>query len=114
MPILELIFQVCVSVEYHQAALALQVSHELRHAVLWRYTDQHVDMIAHQMSFYDFHTFVIAQLPQYFSYAFLVLSVYCFSSVFWCKYYMVFAQPFCMAQRVSYICHSAFLLGVLQ
>lgn len=58
----ELVLQVRVPVEYHQAALPLQVSHELRHAVLRRYARQQVDVVGHQMPLDDLHSLVAARL----------------------------------------------------
>ena len=98
MAIAKLIFQVRMPIKYHQTTFAFQISHKLRHTMLWQNTYQYVYVIYHQMSFDYFDSFVITQLPQDLPDAFLVLPVYCLSAVFRCKYYVVFTQPFCVAE----------------
>lgn len=114
MAVSKLIFQVRVPVEYHQGTFSLQVSHELRHTVLWWYTYKHVYVVGHLLPLNYFHTLVITQLPQYMPDAFLVLSIYCLAAVFRRKYYMVFTQPFCMAQANPLYLPFTFLLVDLQ
>lgn len=56
----EFVLQVCVPIKNHQGTFALQISHETRHADLWRDTHQHVNMIGHKMSFYDINSLIPA------------------------------------------------------
>ena len=67
MAIAKLIFQVRMSIKYHQTTFAFQISHKLRHTILWRNTYQHVYVVYHQVSFGYLDSFVITQLPQDFS-----------------------------------------------
>ena len=105
MPITEFVFQIRMLVENHQTTLAFQIPHELRHAVLRWYTYEHVDVVRHEMTFDYLDSLVTAELPQYLADTFLVLTVYCLAAIFRREYYMIFTEPFCMAQRVSDICH---------
>lgn len=102
MPITEFVFQIRMLVENHQTTLAFQIPpHELRHAVLRWYTYEHVDVVRHEMTFDYLYSLVTAELPQYLADTFLVLTVYCLAAIFRRKYYMIFTEPFCMAQRIS-------------
>lgn len=106
------VFQVCMSVEYHQCAFSLQISYKSRNTLLWRNHDQHMNMVAHQMPFYNFYPLVSTQGSQYFSYVISQLIVDHFSSILWCEDDVIFAHPLRMCQRVCFLCHflSPFLL----
>ena len=82
-----------MSVEYHQAALSLEKSHELCYTQIRRDTHKHMDMIHTRFCFYNFYTFLFAQRPQYFSDVFFELSVDFFSPELWCEYDMVLTFP---------------------
>lgn len=45
---------------------------------------------------YDLYLFPVAQGPQNFSYFLPFFLVEYLSPVLWCKYYVIFAIPFCM------------------
>ena len=60
LPVAELVLHVRMPVEDHQRALALQVAHEAGNTHLWGYTDQHVHVIRHHMSFVDLHALILA------------------------------------------------------
>ena len=114
MPVAEFVFQIRMPVENHLANHAFQIPHDLRHAILWWYTYEYVDVIRHEIIFDYIDIFVIAELTLHPVDTFLVLVVYCLTAIFRREFYMIFTKPFCMAQRISDICHFAFLLGVLQ
>ena len=105
MSVTKIIFQIRMPVENHQVALAFQIPHELRHAILCWYTYEYVDVIRHKMPFDYLDSLVITELSQYLADAFLVLTVYCLAAIFRCEYYMIFTELFCMAHRISDICH---------
>ena len=46
------------------------------------------------LALYDFYALLFAQFPQDFSYILFQLSIYGFSPVLRCKYYMILASPF--------------------
>ena len=55
-----LVLQIRMPVENHQAAFSLMISHGLRYIVLWRYTDEHVDMVGTRFCFYELYPFLLA------------------------------------------------------
>ena len=87
------VFQIRVPVENHQRAFALQVTHELRHADVWRDTQKHVDMIRTCFGFENLHVLLFTQLTEYPPNIALQLPIYRLSTIFRCKYDMVLAIP---------------------
>ncbi len=75
-------------VKNHERTFALYISHDLSNAILWRYADQHVDMIRTQLRLDYFYSLLIAQLSYDLSYVAFDLSVNCLSSILRCKYYV--------------------------
>jgi len=53
------VFQIGVSVEYHQTAFPFEIPHELRYTQTGWNAHQHMDMIRARLCFYDFHTFLL-------------------------------------------------------
>ena len=97
MPIAILILQICMSVENHETALSLEISHDVENAVLRWKTYQHMDMIRADLRSNDFNTFLFAQLAQYLPYILFDLTVNYHSPLFRCKHYMVLTSPRGMA-----------------
>ena len=87
------VLQIRMPLKYHDAALSLQVSHDLRYTVLRRYLDQHMYVIRTALGLYDLYPLILTQLPQYTSYILLDVSVYYLSPVFWREYHMVLTFP---------------------
>lgn len=77
----------------HQAAFSFQLPHETCYCYLWRYLDQHVDVVQAYLCFDNLDPFPIAQRPQNASNFSSFLSEEHFPSVFWRKHYMIFAIP---------------------
>ena len=48
----------------HERALALEVAHHARHAVLRRYRQLHVRMVGHEVPLYYLDALVLAEPPQ--------------------------------------------------
>ena len=94
MPVAILVFHIRMSVKNHERAFAFDISHDLSNAVLWRYADQHVDMIWTQFCLDYFDSLLITQLSYDLSYVAFDLSVNCLSSVLRSKYYVVMTSPF--------------------
>ena len=88
-----LVFQICVSVKYHQTALSFQVSHKLRYTQLGWNRYKHMHMIFAKLCLVYLYTFLLTQLSQYHSNIFVYLSIYHLSAIFRCKYYMILAIP---------------------
>ena len=93
MPISIFVFEICVPVENHQAAFSFEISHDLCYTVFWRDTQQHMNVVWACLCFYNFHTFLFAQLSQNLSDILFDLTVYYHPTVFRCKYYMILASP---------------------
>ena len=70
--------------------------HETCYCYLWRYLDQHVDVVRAYLRFDNLDPFPIAQRPQNASNFSSFLSEEHFPSVFWRKHYMIFAIPTAM------------------
>lgn len=66
---------------------------KLSYCYLWRYLDQHVDVVRAYLRFDNLVPFPIAQRPQNASNFSSFLSEEHFPSVFWRKHYMIFAIP---------------------
>ena len=73
-------------IEYHYATLSLQLPHDLRYTILWRYTDQHMYMIRTCLCFYYFYPFLLTQLPQNHSYILFDLPIDFHPTAFGCEY----------------------------
>lgn len=80
----------------HQAAFSFHLPHETCYCYLWRYLDQHVDVVRAYLRFDNLDPFPIAQRPQNASNFSSFLSEEHFPSVFWRKHYMIFAIPTAM------------------
>ena len=53
-------------------------------------------MVWHALRFQYFDSFSTAQISQYFSHICFYIFIDYLSSIFWCKYDMILAFPFCM------------------
>ena len=92
-PVSIFVFQVRVTVEYHQRTFSLQIPHELRHAQVRRDAHQHVDVIRTCVRFQNLHLLLFAQRPEDFPDACFDLTVHSLSTKFRCKHDMVLAIP---------------------
>ena len=88
-----LVLQIRMSVENHQAAFSLKISHDLRYTVLWRYIDEHVDMVGTRFCFYELYPLLLAWLPQYHPDILFDLTTYLHPAVFRCKYDVILTSP---------------------
>ena len=100
-----LVLQVGVPVEYHQLALALQVPHDRRHAVLGRYGEQHVDMVGHEVPLYYLDPLVAAQLPDDLAYIGPYLVVDDFAPILRREHDVVLAHPLRVRKAVGLVGH---------
>ena len=116
LPVAELVLQARVPVEYHQRALALQVSHLARHAVFRRYGHQHVHVVGHQVPLYDLDSLVFAELPEYLPDVRPDLVVDDFAPILRREHDVVLAHPLRVGKAVGFLGHGRsppFLLGFL-
>ena len=116
LPVSELVLQARVPVEYHQRALALQVSHHARHAVLRRYSHQHVHVVGHQVPLYYLDALVLAELPENLPYVLPDLVVDDFAPILRREHDVVLAHPLRVGKAVGFLGHGRsppFLLGFL-
>ena len=88
LPVAVPVLKIRKPVEYHQAALPLQIPHHAGHAVFRRYRQQHVDMVRTRLRLQYLYPLAYAQLPQYLSYLYSYLSVYCLSAILRRKHYV--------------------------
>ena len=93
LPVAIPVLQVREPVEYHQAALALQVSHERRYADLRRNRNQHVYMVGTAFRLDYLYSLAVAELPQYLSYLNPDLPIDYLPTVFRRENYMIFTVP---------------------
>ena len=115
-PVAELVLQVGVLVEDHERALALQVAHHARHAVLRRYRQQHVHMVGHEAPLYYLDALVLAEPPQDLPYVGPDLAVDGLSPILRREHDVVLAHPLRVRKAVGFVGHSRtppFLLGFL-
>ena len=87
------VFQIRMSVEYHERTFSFQISHKVRYIYIRRDAHQHMYMIRTCFCFMYFYSFHFAQFPQYLSYICFYLPVYNLPSILRGKYYMVLAIP---------------------
>ena len=116
LPVAELALQVRVPVEYHQRALALQVSHHARHAVFRRYGHQHVHVVGRQVPLYGLDSLVFAELPEYLPDIRPDLVVDDFAPILRREHDVVLAHPLRVGKAVGFLGHGRsppFLLGFL-
>ena len=111
LPVAELVLQVRVPVEYHQRALALQVSHHARHAVFRRYGHQHVHVVGHQVPLYDLDSLVFAELPEYLPDVRPDLVVDDFAPILRREHDVVLAHPLRVRQAVRFLRHGLHTLS---
>ena len=111
LPVAELVLQVRVPVEYHQRALALQVSHHARHAVFRRYSHQHVRVVGHQVPLYYLDALVLAELPEYLPYVLPDLVVDDFAPILRREHDVVLAHPLRVRQAVRFLRHGLHTLS---
>ena len=111
LPVAELVLQVRVPVEYHQRALALQVSHHARHAVFRRYGHQHVHVVGHQVPLYDLDSLVFAELPEYLPDIRPDLVVDDFAPILRREHDVVLAHPLRVHQAVRFLRHGLHTLS---
>ena len=97
MPIAILVLQIRMSVENHQATFSFKIAHDVRNAILWRKTYQHMDVVRTCFRLDNFNFFLFTQLAEYPTDIFFNLVVNYHSPVFWCKHHMVLTSPCCMA-----------------
>ena len=95
-PISLFVLQVCVSVEDHQAAFPLEVSHELRYTQIRWDAYEHMDMIQVRLCFYPLYALLFIQFSQYLPYVCLDLIVYFLPAIFRHKYDILLASPLWM------------------
>ena len=76
MAIAELVAQMRKTLEYHQGTLPFQIPHDLRHTILGRNLDAHMNMVHTRICFHYLYSFVFTQFSQNFSYRSAILSVY--------------------------------------
>lgn len=103
-------------VEYHQRALALQVSHHARHAVFRRYGHQHVHVVGHQVPLYDLDSLAFAELPEYLPDVRPDLVVDDFAPILRREHDVAPAHPLRAGKAVGFLGHGRsppFLLGFL-
>ncbi len=111
LPVAELVLQARVSVEYHQRALALQVSHHARHAVFRRYGHQHVHVVGHQVPLYYLDALVLAELPEYLPYVLPDLVVDDFAPILRREHDVVLAHPLRVGKAVGFLGHGLHTLS---
>ncbi len=111
LPVAELVLQARVPVEYHQRALALQVSHHARHAVFRRYGHQHVHVVGHQVPLYYLDALVLAELPEYLPYVLPDLVVDDFAPILRREHDVVLAHPLRVRQAVRFLRHGLHTLS---
>ena len=111
LPVAELALQVRVPVEYHQRALALQISHHARHAVFRRYGHQHVHVVGHQVPLYYLDALVLAELPEYLPYVLPDLVVDDFAPILRREHDVVLAHPLRVRQAVRFLRHGLHALS---
>ena len=111
LPVAELVLQARVPVEYHQRALALQVSHHARHAVFRRYSHQHVHVVGHQVPLYYLDALVLAELPEYLPYVLPDLVVDDFAPILRREHDVVLAHPLRVRQAVRFLRHGLHTLS---
>ena len=93
MAVAELIAQMRKTLEYHQRALPFQIPHYLRHAILGRKLDAHMDMVHTRICFHYLYSFVFTQFSQNFSYRSAIPSVYQLASEFRSENDVILAVP---------------------
>ena len=111
LPVAELVLQARVPVEYHQRAIALQVSHHARHAVFRRYSHQHVHVVGHQVPLYYLDALVLAELPEYLPYVLPDLVVDDFAPILRREHDVVLAHPLRVRQAVRFLRHGLHTLS---
>ena len=111
LPVAELVLQARVPVEYHQRALALQVSHHARHAVFRRYGHQHVHVVGHQVPLYDLDSLVFAEPPEYLPYVLPDLVVDDFAPILRREHDAALAHPLRVRQAVRFLRHGLHALS---
>ena len=111
LPVSELVLQARVPVEYHQRALALQVSHHARHAVFRRYGHQHARVVGHQVPLYYLDALVLAELPEYLPYVLPDLVVDDFAPILRREHDVVLAHPLRVRQAVRFLRHGLHTLS---
>ena len=82
--------------EDHERTFALYVSHETGYTDFRGYAYEHMYVVRHELAFDDLYSFVLAQQPDDFCYAGLVLIVNYFPSILWGKDDMVLTHPSCV------------------
>ena len=111
LPVAEFVLQVRVPVEYHQRALALQVSHHARHAVFRRYSHQHARVVGHQVALDYLDPLVFAELPQYLADVGPYLVVDDFAPILRREHDVVLAHPLRVRQAVRFLRHGLHTLS---
>ena len=111
LPVAELVLQVRMPVEYHQRALALQVSHHARHAVFRRYGHQHVHVVGHQVALDYLDPLVFAELLQYLADVRPYLVVDDFAPILRREHDVVLAHPLRVRQAVRFLRHGLHTLS---
>ena len=111
LPVSELVLQARVPVEYHQRALALQVSHHARHAVFRRYGHQHARVVGHQVPLYYLDALILAELPEYLPYVLPDLVVDDFAPILRREHDVVLAHPLRVRQAVRFLRHGLHTLS---
>ena len=100
-----LVFQIRMSVEYHQRTFALESPHKLWYTHIRWDTHQKMYVVGACFSLNNFHFHFSTQLFDYFYDILTYCFVYHLSSIFWCEYHMVFAPITGMGRMFYFIFH---------
>ena len=111
LPVAEFVLQVGMPAEYHQRALALQIPHDARDAVLRGYRDQHMHVVGHQAAPDYLDPLVFAELPQYLADVGPYLVVDDFAPILRRKHDAVLAHPLRVRQAVRFLRHGLHTLS---
>ena len=111
LPVAEFALQARVPVEYHQRALALQVSHHARHAAFRRYGHQHMHVVGHLVPLHYLDALVLAELPEYLPYVLPDLVVDDFAPILRREHDVVLAHPLRVRQAVRFLRHGLHTLS---
>ena len=77
--------------------ISVLVTDDLRHGILRRYRDHHVNVVIHQMSLFDSTFFLQCQLPKHLAQVLSQWLIQRPSSALRDEYNVIFALPFCVA-----------------
>ena len=93
MAIAELDAQMRKTLEYHQGTLPFQIPHDLRHAILGRNLDAHMNMVHTRICFHYLYSFVFTQFSQNSADRSAIPSVYQLASEFRNENDVILAVP---------------------